>query len=372
MPRLRIKSLIAVRKSQIFFVVGLPLLMVTLLWTLVNFFQSQQENPVRFDLAKFSDDQICDKGVANDPDVADFFKEKLKRKLSCGDEGLIPSPTCIKSLIENTASVPLSECVVEAHTVMGEFKEASVFGDEMRTVELETMNQQVFVSYLPNFSTNINARNWPISLEVNRGGSGWFSYLAIYGVNNEDHVELFFMQAKGDRCNDGYAQWETNPTDHFGSAHAWTSATPFRLLNPFDDTNWRQAFFASQFTSDDLQKQRESLFDATGKRPHRGWYPYYDISNCAICCAGKLLIKQSFIGNIFQEKDFQVVGVLLDMDEIKTLKDSSLRMDQCFADTLFNQSIPDEEAVNLPENSKFFSVDNWMKFRTQLDLQCTN
>lgn len=95
MPRLRIKSLIAVRKSQIFIVVGLPLLMVTLLWTLVNFFQSQQENPVRFDLANFSDDQICDKGVANDPDVADFFKEKLKRKHSCGDEGLIPSPTCI-------------------------------------------------------------------------------------------------------------------------------------------------------------------------------------------------------------------------------------------------------------------------------------
>ena len=216
--------------------------------------------------------------------------------------------------------------------------------------------------YLPNFSTNINARNWPISLEVNRGGSGWFSSLAIYGVNNEDHVELFFMQAKGDRCNDGYAQWETNSTDHFGSAHAWTSATPFRLLNPFDDTNWRQAFFASQFTADNLQKQRESLFEATGKRPHRGWYPYYDISNCAICCAGKLLIKQSFIGNIFQEKDFQVVGVLLDMDEIKTLKDSSLKMDQCFADTLFNQSIPDEEAVDLPENSKFFSIDNWMKF----------
>ena len=39
--------------------------------------------------------------------VADFFKEKLKRKLSCSDEGLIPSPTRIKSLIETTASVPL-------------------------------------------------------------------------------------------------------------------------------------------------------------------------------------------------------------------------------------------------------------------------
>ena len=36
------------------------------------------------ELANFSDEAICDKAIANDPDVADFWNEKKRRGLTCG------------------------------------------------------------------------------------------------------------------------------------------------------------------------------------------------------------------------------------------------------------------------------------------------
>ena len=36
------------------------------------------------EVANFSDEAICDKAIANDPDVADFWNEKKRRGLTCG------------------------------------------------------------------------------------------------------------------------------------------------------------------------------------------------------------------------------------------------------------------------------------------------
>lgn len=98
-----------------------------------------------------------------------------------------------------------------------------------------------------------------LELMFNTGGSGHFGMLAM--VKREANGEAFplWWQWAGDRCNDGYPRFIGMADEQLFYSVA---ATPFRLLNPLDES---------------------------GNTPSTlgGWQPYDDLSNCAVCCAGE-------------------------------------------------------------------------------------
>jgi len=136
-----------------------------------------------------------------------------------------------------------------------------------------------------------------LELMFNTGGSGHFGLLAM--VKKEANGEAFplWWQWAGDRCNDGYPRFIGMADDQLFYSIA---ATPFRLLNPLDDTDWR------------MQSMLEMLNpDAAGNTPTTlgGWQPYDDIANCAACCAGERVYAMGLTDGFSR-----MVGVKLDKE----------------------------------------------------------
>lgn len=216
-------------KSTISLVVALPVVITMLLWVAVNSPNNHQQIDERStesaealkaaklayrdeDLEMISDNQICDKAVAGDPDVADFYAEKLRRNLKCdwdypvAKDYLAPSPSCILSLIENDKGMPASECLVQIQNIKELYTTLSPLGYPTPSFEIEGEEQTIFASYSSHQFKDIQNVHWPMNIEINGGGSGWFSHLAIYIQSKEDQILGAYTDVKGDRCNDGYAR----------------------------------------------------------------------------------------------------------------------------------------------------------------------
>lgn len=107
-------------------------------------------------------------------------------------------------------------------------------------------------------------RHWPLSIELNHDGSGWFSYLLVLVETGSGVVGSSFVQPAGDRCNHGHARWDRSAENRDGIY--MRSATPFRLVNPLDETDWRAAANALLFESKEEEAQRAQML-ATANQP---------------------------------------------------------------------------------------------------------
>lgn len=128
------------------------------------------------------------------------------------------------------------------------------------------------------FDEETAVKNVLLEVSDSGGGTGIFSRLLLMEKREDSMYRELLRIHGGDRCNDGVMRLiSITPEEVIYS----TAATPFRLLNPVDGSDWRML----------------SLYEmlADGSRPIKrpatlsGWQPYKQIAHCAICCEGDLI-----------------------------------------------------------------------------------
>ena len=151
-----------------------------------------------------------------------------------------------------------------------------------------------------------------LEVGIDGGGSGLFSAIALlYKDEKKPNVyEVLIDTPSGDRCNDGN-KWVSKASPwgfEFKSA-----ATPFRLLNPDDTTDWRNWYLA------------KALMDEAGEELDRPavfneWEPYEDVTNSANACFGWIVRRFDY------ETGFEVIGVELETNFEPQAEDGSLEV----------------------------------------------
>ena len=89
------------------------------------------------------------------------------------------------------------------------------------------------------------------------------------------------------------------------------SATPFWLVNPLDEMDWRNISNALLFQdADDDAKDRPCCRWPTLRSMRTGFL--CELAHCATCCGGEIVVMQSMIGTeIDPGRDYAVLGVVL-------------------------------------------------------------
>jgi len=186
-----------------------------------------------------------------------------------------------------------------------------------------------------------------LELMFNTGGSGHFGLLAM--VKKEANGDAFplWWQWAGDRCNDGYPSFIGMADEQLFYSVA---ATPFRLLNPLDDTDWR------------MQSMLEMLNpDAVGNTPTTlgGWQPYDDIANCAACCAGERIYAMGLTDGFSR-----MVGVKLD-------KEAFLSESQGDVKACVNQWFAQSEFADI-DRDELVRFERWQPALKEIQTACSH
>ena len=176
---------------------------------------------------------------------------------------LLPSPDCIQTILNADTGVPADDCIVGT-TTFGTREGTSRHGVSYPVAEVENERYWMIIHYTGGAFPDAALRHWPLSIELNYGGSGWFSYLLVLIETRSGMIDLGFVQPAGDRCNDGNAKWDRFLEN--GNGVYMRSATPFHLVNPLDETDWRAVANAMQFEGGDEEAQRTQIL-ATANPP---------------------------------------------------------------------------------------------------------
>ena len=98
--------------------------------------------------------------------------------------GQVPSPTCIQTILDQDKAVPAIDCLADAKTV-ADPKGIGFDGVPYPVAELETDRYRMMIHYTGGGFPDTAVANWPLSIDLNTGGSGWFSYLLVLVENAE-------------------------------------------------------------------------------------------------------------------------------------------------------------------------------------------
>ena len=122
---------------------------------------------------------------------------------------------------------------------------------------------------------------------------------------------------------------------------------------------------------DDAVKRDEML--ALADPPlYRSWLPYEDLTNCAACCAGEIVVMQSLIGaEIDPGRDYAVLGVILYPQRIAELASSEKIGDRCLAAGL-GQAAARAEPSGADRQALFLYRDSWIELRDGLAADCAD
>lgn len=191
-------------------------------------------------------------------------------------------------------------------------------------------------------------------LEVvsNTGGSGHFSTLWILEQlsTRQSQRPAFWPWLRipgGDRCNDGELRARELSTDTLIYSHA---ATPFRLLNPTDRTNWRMQRFAPPREAPD--DEEPPLF--------MNWQPYKDIPNGAMHCAGKV-VKELDVDT----GETRVTGVYVNPGQWSQGFGVDDPLKACTSEWVNDLPIPIGK-----EEKAYIPLDSWLEMREGLRHLC--
>ena len=175
-------------------------------------------------------------------------------------------------------------------------------------------------------------------LEVgsNTGGTGIFSSLWVLEQLSEQPVFWRWLHvAGGDRCNDGQLRGLELSAAKLVYAHA---ATPFRLMNSTDQTDWRWEAPRAIGSPDDVSP---STF--------LNWQPYDDVANCAICCAGEIVNEMNL-----NTGDTQVTGVYVNSSEWSNMFRPDDWLKDCTNESLNGLAIPGPA-----DEAAYVALDAW-------------
>ncbi|MDB9752611.1 ankyrin repeat domain-containing protein [Oceanospirillaceae bacterium] len=149
-----------------------------------------------------------------------------------------------------------------------------------------------------------------LEVGVDGGGSGLFSSIVLLDRDQQDKTkyEILVRTPSGDRCNDGN-KWVSEAS--FDGFIFKSAATPFRLLNPDDTTDWRNWYLAKALMDEAGEElDRPALFN--------GWEPYEDVTNSANACFGWIVRKFDY------ETGFEIIGVELNAGLVANPEDATL------------------------------------------------
>ena len=281
--------------------------------------------------------------------------------------GQVPSPTCIQTILDQDIAVPAATCLADATTVADEGG-TGFDGAPYPVAALETDRYHMRIHYTGGGFPDAVMANWPLSIDLNTGGSGWFSYLLVLVETQNGDIALGFVQPAGDRCNDGYARWERFSEN--GNGIYRRAATPFRLVNPLDETNWRAVENALMFDGKDESAQKAEMLSIANPPLHQDWLPYRELDNCAACCAGEIVMMQSMIGTeIDPGRDYGVLGVTVNRQVMDELQTSDKIGDRCLATAVqaaADRADPDRSTAS----ALFFYRESWLEIRNGLTANC--
>lgn len=280
---------------------------------------------------------------------------------------VVPSPGCIQTILDQDSAVVADDCLVE----LGSFPARNGTrhdGVPYPIADLKSDEYSMVIHYTGGGFPDAALRNWPLSIDLNFGGSGWFSYLLVMVETSTGNIASGFVRQAGDRCNDGYARW--NRFSENGNGIYSRSATPFRLVNPLDQTNWRAVENAMLLDNRDEMSQREGMLALADPPLYRSWLPYHELENCASCCVGEIVVMQNIIGTSFEAgRDHTVLGVILNKNAVAQLATSGKVGDRCLAASL-DKAADRSEPSGVNDETLFLYRDSWLKIRDELADNC--
>ena len=199
----------------------------------------------------------------------------------------------------------------------------------------------------------------PLEIMVNTGGSGWFSSISFAVFSPaQKMIEPIYTEDAGDRCNDGYAEFVSKSFDDRGVVFRFrTAMTPFRLLNPTDETDWRRLGLA-QMLQGSSKNSDEKKFP--NPKTLNGWLPYDDIANSAASCIGWVNKEV----NLKREKR-SITGVSISPGEIKNFEPQNA-MEKCSIGII--RSALNFEAAEAKLQT--FSIEKWQEVLSRIEASC--
>ncbi|GGB82030.1 hypothetical protein GCM10011352_04790 [Marinobacterium zhoushanense] len=145
-----------------------------------------------------------------------------------------------------------------------------------------------------------------LSITNNTGGTGHFSSLWLFKKQvGVAAIEPLLELTGGDRCNDG---WLRLIDFRDGVVTYGSAATPFRLLNPLDEYDWRYATFMNALA----QMRRDEAPINDMPEPFMGWKPYDDVANSATACSGEIINRYDPTTD-----QVEIVGVAVDRESFQ-------------------------------------------------------
>ena len=197
--------------------------------------------------------------------------------------GLV-SPVCVGHLIRDGLD-QYRDCVARNEPVLVTQSEDE-FGRNQLIVESLEQPQESRHRYTT--TEQLWIANGLIEFVENNGGSGSFSRVVGLPIFSDD----YFATRAGDRCNDGRHAilWADESLTYA------RQATPFRILNPTDDTDWRSIQYLTSLdtkSNDSSSTVLDELENRGIKRPFNDYAPYTDITNSASACVGYIVVSES-------------------------------------------------------------------------------
>lgn len=264
------------------------------------------------------------------------------------DNDYIPAE-CIIS-VRNSETLPLKEfagCIKKNSDV----KDFEIFKSRRQSCLSENIDNNEWTCYRLALKTRVdNEHKYLLNYEKIQatGGTGRFSSIETYFLNAEtltiDYLGTI-PESHGDRCNDGWADIHDITKVH---ATISSSATLFRLLNPNDRTNWRTEMLLSRLENNSSSKYDMGLFGDLK--------PYDDLSNCAVCCMGRIVRVLDFSEDSLNSK---FAGVILDIPDHAS---GQSHIEECLIG----------ELKKLQKSNPRYLSDDWNIKIENIEMKCIN
>lgn len=302
-------------------------------------------------------------------DKEPFFIKKMVDTNSEIYKKLNLNPFCIRDVLKSDErKINYAECLAQYQDT--KYKERSLVNFDGETSNVSTQiifdGEDWFIDFA-DFYGEFDSHNglYYYEIVVNYGGTGNFSSIHVFGLRDNELEHLSTIPA-GDRCNDGRAEYISTDTQHITYS---TAATPFRLLNYKDDTDWRHVYLLNAFSRQGEEKKslKELAQSANLYLPElfNGLEPYKDLDNCAICCVGNVIKSFNTNSNITLP-----VGITIDKHYI-TNKPNHNNYSGCIYVWLTHENFKQYKSYR--ENNKFIYLDylDWEQARKKFTQACS-
>jgi hypothetical protein len=226
------------------------------------------------------------------------------------------APACIEAAIENKDQIADCKTVTKANLTIHQHYAEPYFHHPSRPGILSQKvahkdGSALHKLHIRDVHTNGSKALVAYELDTNTEGTNFSSQIVIAVVSAEGILDVWAqLGGGGDRCQDGYTKFEKflwSVDGRIAGVQYSVAATPFRLLNPTDQTNWRRLIMAHILG-------KEVDVPAT----FRGWIPYGDVDNRVESCAGRIVKEANF-----KAEKTTVVGVEVSSGRLSRLETES-------------------------------------------------